>query len=73
MPERDPDELADQLEREADDMGRHVEQLDDEISDAREDWERKRNDPQVPGANPPPEQREGHADDAHEDDAREDG
>jgi hypothetical protein len=54
MPERDPDKLADELEREADDMGRHLEKLDDEISDARDDWQRKQNDPQVPGANPPP-------------------
>ena len=38
-----PEERADELER-------RTEQLGEEIEDAREDWERKKADPQVPGA-----------------------
>jgi hypothetical protein len=38
------------LERELDEMEERSEQLDDEISDAREDWERKKGDASVPGA-----------------------
>ena len=56
---------ADELEREADDMEERSERLEDEISDARKDWEQKQADPSVPGAvdddsdsgDPPPEQQ----------------
>jgi hypothetical protein len=41
-PERDVDEMEDRVER-----------LEHEIDEARQDWERKRNDPNVPGAGPP--------------------
>ncbi len=56
---------ADDLDREADEMEERSERLDDEISDARKDWESKQADPSVPGAvdedsdsgDPPPEQQ----------------
>ncbi len=55
---------ADDLDREADEMEERSERLEDEISDARKDWEGKQADPSVPGAvdderkddgDPPPE------------------
>jgi hypothetical protein len=48
------DKLADQMEREGDQMEQRADQLGDEISDVRDDWQRKRSDEGVPGA-PPPE------------------
>ena len=44
------DERAQDLERELDEMEERSERLDDEVSDAREDWQRKQADPSVPGA-----------------------
>ena len=38
------------IDRQADDMEERSERLEDEISDARQDWERKKADPSVPGA-----------------------
>jgi hypothetical protein len=51
---------AEHVEREVDEMERRSEQLGEEISDVREDWERKKADDSVPGAQdpeggPPPE------------------
>ncbi|WP_157592276.1 hypothetical protein [Solirubrobacter soli] len=37
-------------ERELDDLEERSEQLGEEIADVREDWERKKADDQVPGA-----------------------
>lgn len=54
MSETDPHELADALEREADVLEQQSERLGHEVSQAREDWQRKRADDAVPGA-PPPE------------------
>lgn len=54
MGETDPEELADRLEDEANDLERHSEELGRQAKHASEDWERKRSDPSVPGA-PPPE------------------
>jgi hypothetical protein len=48
----DPEELADQLEREAEQMQRESERLGHEVSEASQDWQRKRSDPNVPGAPP---------------------
>jgi len=55
---------ADELDRDADEMEERSERLEDEISDARKDWESKQADPSVPGAvdredsgDPPPEQQ----------------
>jgi predicted nucleic acid-binding Zn-ribbon protein len=44
------DERAGELEHEADDMEERAERLEEEIGDVKEDWERKKADPSVPGA-----------------------
>jgi hypothetical protein len=54
MSERDPDQLADQLDEEADKLERRSEELGSKVQDVRDDWERKRADPGVPGAVPRP-------------------
>jgi chromosome segregation ATPase len=46
-------ERAERLEREAEDMEKRSKRLGEDISDAREDWERKRDDESVPGTPPP--------------------
>ncbi len=56
MTDSDPRRLADELEREADGLEQQNEQLGDRVQSVRQDWERKRNDPNVPGA-PPAEER----------------
>jgi hypothetical protein len=50
MSENDP--RADELERELDKMQERTDDLEEEIGDARDDWERKKADPGVPGAVP---------------------
>ncbi len=50
MTENDP--RADDLERELDQMQERSDRLEEEIGDARKDWERKKADPAVPGAVP---------------------
>ena len=52
MPERDPEDLADQLEEEADRLQKESERLGEEVASTRKDWEQKRGDPGVPGARP---------------------
>ena len=52
MPERD------RLDAELDDMQRRTERLEDRIEDTRRDWERKKHDPQVPGAAGDPDRAE---------------
>jgi hypothetical protein len=55
-PERDgtdPGKRADELEGEADRLERHGEEVEEHIADARDQWERKRSDDAVPGAQPP--------------------
>jgi hypothetical protein len=54
MAERDPEELADRLEHEADDMQERTRKLGEDANDVAQEWERKRSDPNVPGAPPPP-------------------
>jgi hypothetical protein len=46
-------------ERELDEMQKRSEQLEDDISDARQDWERKKEDSSVPGAAGDPDAAEG--------------
>lgn len=53
MGEDEYSEYADRLEREVGDMERESERVGAEIDNAREEWERKKRDPSVPGANPP--------------------
>jgi hypothetical protein len=45
QPEREP-------ERAVEDMEERSERLEDDVDSAREDWERKKQDPSVPGAPP---------------------
>lgn len=54
MDERDPHELSQALERETDALGRQGEEVQGAVEETRADWERKRQDDDVPGA-PPPE------------------
>ncbi len=51
-PERDFDEAHRAGEREADDMERRGGQLGEQIEEARSDWESKKGDQSVPGAQP---------------------
>jgi hypothetical protein len=55
MAETDPGELADHLEDEADELEQRSEKLEEETDDVAQEWERKRADPNVPGAQPPAE------------------
>lgn len=64
MSEEDPEKLAAELDAEAEDMQRRNDRLGDEVAQTREDWERKRLDPSVPGAPPPDEERSDQADQA---------
>jgi hypothetical protein len=54
MGETDPEELADQLEKEADDLEGKNQELGQRTKHVAQDWQRKREDESVPGA-PPPE------------------
>jgi predicted nucleic acid-binding Zn-ribbon protein len=47
-----------EIDRELHDMEERTEHLEDEIEDAREDWERKKRDPSVPGAEGDPDRAE---------------
>jgi hypothetical protein len=51
--EQDPGALADEMEQEADRLEDRSKELGEEVQDVRQDWERKRADEGVPGANPP--------------------
>lgn len=50
----DHEKLADRLAEEAEAMERRSDRLEDEVQQARDDWEQKRADPNVPGAPAPP-------------------
>ncbi|MEA2297291.1 MAG: hypothetical protein QOF77_227 [Solirubrobacteraceae bacterium] len=50
---KDHHQLANDLERQADELEDKGDRLDRGIREARDDWERKRADPAVPGAAPP--------------------
>jgi predicted nucleic acid-binding Zn-ribbon protein len=53
------EDRARDAERELEDMEERSDRLEDEIDDVREDWERKKRDPSVPGAAGDPESAEG--------------
>jgi hypothetical protein len=57
-PEQDPDRLADEAEREADELEHAGQEVGEDIDSARRDWQRKQDDDGVPGAVPDPEDRE---------------
>jgi hypothetical protein len=46
------EERADELEAEAEHLKERTDKLEAEIGDVREDWERKKSDPSIPGAPP---------------------
>lgn len=50
MSDEDPGELADELGQRAGEMERRSGKLSREIDDVGDEWERKRADPSVPGA-----------------------
>jgi hypothetical protein len=52
----DHEQLADELESDSDRMEERSDELGDEISDARDEWQRKRGDASVPGAVPTTEE-----------------
>lgn len=51
--ENEVEKVAARFERDADHLRRRSEEVGDHIETAREDWQRKRSDPSVPGAVPP--------------------
>jgi hypothetical protein len=44
--------VSEEPERELEDMEERADKLEDEIDEVREDWERKKSDSSVPGAQP---------------------
>jgi hypothetical protein len=42
--------VSEEPEREVEEMQERADKLEDEIDEARKDWERKKADPSVPGA-----------------------
>ena len=50
--------MSEEPEREVDEMQERTDRLEDEIDDVREDWERKKRDPRIPGAAGDPERAE---------------
>ena len=48
------EEQAERMEEDADKMEQHSDQLGERIEDIEKDWERKEQDPSVPGAQPDP-------------------
>jgi hypothetical protein len=69
------DEQADRMEKEADKLEHHSDQLGERIDDVESDWERKEQDPSVPGALPDPGEEEESVPgvDADEETVREEG
>lgn len=59
MSPHEHEQHADAVERELDDMAQDSERLKEEIGETREDWERKKHDPAVPGADGNPDRAEG--------------
>ena len=48
------EEHADELERDAEKLDEHSEDVGEHIDEARREWEAKEDDPMVPGAQPDP-------------------
>lgn len=51
--DRDVEQRADELDADADRMQRRSEEVEEHIEEARSDWDRRREDSSVPGAEPP--------------------
>ncbi|HJS93457.1 MAG TPA: hypothetical protein VJ741_04275 [Solirubrobacteraceae bacterium] len=52
MADKEPGKLADDLQDEADELEQRSEKLKEETKNVAQEWERKRSDPNVPGAPP---------------------
>ena len=52
------DAQAERMEEDAERMEEHSDQLGERIEDVEGDWERKEQDPSVPGAQPDPREEE---------------
>ena len=52
MAESDHEQIAARLEHESDKLGKHADELREEIEHARGEWYRKRADSRIPGAPP---------------------
>jgi hypothetical protein len=52
------EEQADRMDEDAEKLEQHSEQLGERIDDIENDWERKEDDPSVPGAQPDPDEEE---------------
>jgi hypothetical protein len=51
------EEQADRMDEDAERMEQHSDRLGQRIEEVEEDWERKEQDPSVPGAQPEPGRR----------------
>jgi len=58
MSESDHEQIADRLNEESAALERHTGELQGKIDRTKQEWERKRSDPAVPGAQPPEEAEE---------------
>jgi hypothetical protein len=58
MEHEEHEEQAERMEEDAERMEDHSEQLGERIDDIQGDWERKEQDPAVPGAQPDPDEAE---------------
>jgi hypothetical protein len=67
--EEDPDRRADELDQQADELQERSEHLEERVMEVQREWDRKRSDPSVPGANPPA-QEETDEDESAQDDER---
>jgi hypothetical protein len=52
------DERAREMERDADEMEEHSEDVGERIEETRREWEAKEQDPSIPGAQPDPGEEE---------------
>ena len=52
------EEQAERMEQDAEKLEEHSDQLGERIDDIESDWERKEQDPAVPGARPDPDEEE---------------
>jgi hypothetical protein len=50
--------VSEEPERKVDEMQERADRLEEEIDEAREDWQRKKADPRIPGAAGDPERAE---------------
>jgi hypothetical protein len=64
MTEQDPQPLVQHLERETDELEHQGNEVKDAVKETREDWERKRRDENVPGAQPPEDDESDDSDEA---------